>query len=156
MKTVGSKALAGSSPVPSAKMKAPFTIGAFGMIFDEKGRILLCHRRDHDIWNIPGGGVETGESPWEAVKREVKEETGFDSEIIKLIGVYTKPDKDDVVFSFLCKIVGGEKTLNDEADGIEYFSLNDIPSNMLPRQVERIKDAQSNTGDILLKIQPKV
>ena len=41
-----------------------FTIGVFGIIIDDKDRVLLCHRRDFDLWNLPGGGVETGESPW--------------------------------------------------------------------------------------------
>jgi 8-oxo-dGTP pyrophosphatase MutT (NUDIX family) len=54
-----------------------FTIGAFAIIFDEGGRVLLCHRRDLDVWNLPGGGVESREMPDEAVVREVKEETGL-------------------------------------------------------------------------------
>jgi len=36
-----------------------FTIGAFAIIFDDAGRVLLCHRRDIDVWNLPGGGVES-------------------------------------------------------------------------------------------------
>jgi len=51
-----------------------FTIGAFAFIFDEQGRILLCHRRDLNVWNLPGGGVESGELPTEAVVREVRED----------------------------------------------------------------------------------
>ncbi len=41
-----------------------FTIGAFAVIFNKKKEILLCHRRDCNLWNLPGGGVEKGESPW--------------------------------------------------------------------------------------------
>jgi len=51
-----------------------FTIGAFAFIFNEQGRILLCHRRDLNVWNLPGGGVESGELPTEAVVREVRED----------------------------------------------------------------------------------
>ena len=54
-----------------------FTIGTFAIIFDDQGRVLLCHRRDLDVWNLPGGGLESGELPTEAVLREVKEETGL-------------------------------------------------------------------------------
>jgi len=50
-----------------------FTIGVFAVIFNKKKEILLCHRRDYDLWNLPGGGVEKGESPWQAVARETKE-----------------------------------------------------------------------------------
>lgn len=44
-----------------------FSLGAFAVIFDPQGRVLLCHRRDMDMWNLPGGGVESGELPDEAV-----------------------------------------------------------------------------------------
>ncbi len=55
-----------------------FTLGAFAIIFDNHQRVLLSHRRDMDAWNLPGGGVESGETPVEAVIREVTEETGLE------------------------------------------------------------------------------
>ncbi len=55
-----------------------FTIGAIAIIFDAQGRVLLCHRRDLDVWNLPGGWVESRELPTEAVVREVREETGLE------------------------------------------------------------------------------
>lgn len=51
-----------------------FKIGAFAIILDEQGRVLLCHRRDIDAWNLPGGGLLSGEAPWQGVVRETKEE----------------------------------------------------------------------------------
>ena len=78
-----------------------WTLGAFAIIFDAESRVLLCHRRDMDAWNLPGGGVERGELPTEAVLREVKEETGLDAAIVRLLGVYGKVDKPNtLVFSF--------------------------------------------------------
>ena len=71
-------------------MKSQFTIAAFGLIFDQQNRILLCHRRDYNLWNLPGGTMEAGEAPWETVVRELKEETGLDVEIVRLTGVYNK------------------------------------------------------------------
>jgi ADP-ribose pyrophosphatase YjhB (NUDIX family) len=47
-----------------------FTIGSFAIIFDKQDRVLLCHRRDMDLWNLPGGGMQSGELPNEAVIRE--------------------------------------------------------------------------------------
>ena len=52
---------------------AKFTIGVFGIILDEQSKILLVHRTDYDLWNLPGGRLESGESPWEGVVREIKE-----------------------------------------------------------------------------------
>ena len=107
-------------------MKNKFTIGVFGIIVDKNKRVLLCHRRDYDLWNLPGGGLKPGEFILDGVKREVKEETGLEVDILKLIGVYDKPEEKDIAFSFYCNIVGGKIKLNDEADKIEYFELDDL------------------------------
>jgi 8-oxo-dGTP pyrophosphatase MutT (NUDIX family) len=81
-----------------------FTVGAFAIIFDVQHRVLLCHRRDMDRWNLPGGGVMSGETPWQAVIREVQEEVGLVVTVDRLIGVYAYPPGNDVIFSFLCWI----------------------------------------------------
>src|SRR3989338_263536 len=134
-------------------MKTQFIIGSFGIIFDEQKRVLLVHRRDYDLWNLPGGTLEDFESPTNAVIREVKEETGLEVEVSKLLGIYNKENKNDLAFSFLCKVVGGKISLNDEADRIEYFEIDKLPSNTVPKQVERIKDALSNPSEVILKTQ---
>ena len=118
-----------------------FTIGAFAIIFDEGNRVLLCHRRDVDVWNLPGGAVESGELPTEAVIRETREETGLDVVVERLVGVYGKADKDELVFAFVCRAVGGQLTATDEADACAYFAIEEIPANTVPKQVQRIHDA---------------
>jgi len=128
-------------------------IGVFAIILDNKKRFLLCHRRDHDLWNLPGGGLEKGESPWEGVIRETKEETGLDVEIERVSGIYYKPEKDEIVFQFVCKKIAGEIKLNDEADKIEYFAYEYIPRNTVTKQVERIKDFIDNPDNIIMKKQ---
>lgn len=134
-------------------MQAQFTIGVFGIIFNEKQEVLLCHRTDYDLWNLPGGRLEDGEAPWGGVVREIKEETGFDAEVVKIVGVSSKFGKNDIVFSFLCKVVRGEITLNKEVDQIKYFPINEVPMNTVPKQVERIKDVLKNPDKVILKIQ---
>lgn len=131
--------------------KTTFTIGTFAIIFDEKNRILFCHRTDYDLWNLPGGTLEKGESPWEGAVREVKEETGLDIEIENLVHLSSNPTKGDVVFLFTCKVIGGKITLNDEADKIEYFSLDDIPRNTVPKHILRIKDVLKNPDRLTMK-----
>ena len=117
-----------------------FTIGAFAVIFDHLGRVLLCHRRDMDLWNLPGGGLEGSELPTEAALREVREETGLEVEIERLVGVYGKNDK-DLVFTFECRVVGGQLSTSDESDEYGYFAIDQIPLNTNPKHVERICDA---------------
>ncbi|MEO0827064.1 MAG: NUDIX domain-containing protein [Cyanobacteria bacterium J06639_16] len=118
-----------------------FKIGAFAIIFDAQDRVLLCHRTDFDAWNLPGGGVESGELPTEGVIREVKEETGLEAVVERLIGVYGKPDKDELVFSFICRAVGGRLSVTRESRECRYFKITALPENTIPNHVERIFDA---------------
>ena len=134
-------------------VQSMFTIGVFGVIFDENEKVLLCHRRDMDLWDLPGGMVEHGETPWEGVIREVREEVNLDVEVVRLIGIYSKKKKNDVILSFLCKEIGGKLTLTDEADNIEYFDRDRLPQNLSPKHVERITDALSKQKEVIMKIQ---
>lgn len=134
-------------------MKQSFTVGVFGIIRDKENRVLLCLRNDYNLWNLPGGGLEANESPREGVLREVKEETGLDTEIIRLAGVYSKEGKNEIIFSFECRVIGGKPTLNDEAKDIRYFSLENIPRNTSPHQVERIHDLFENENECIFKTQ---
>lgn len=130
-----------------------FKIGVFGIILDENQKVLLCHRRDYDLWNLPGGGLEQGESPWDGVKREVKEETGLDVGVQRLAGVYYKPSQNEIVFSFVCVVAGGKIKTTDEANKIEYFEFKRIPKNIPPKQVERIKDAFKSVSKVMFRTQ---
>jgi 8-oxo-dGTP pyrophosphatase MutT (NUDIX family) len=129
------------------------TAGAFAIIQDVDGRFLLSHRPDLEIWNLPGGTVEPGEAPWNAVVREVLEETGLHVVVRRLVGVYTKPRTDTMVFSFHCTVVGGRLAVSDEADEHGYFALHDVPVNHSPAQIERLRDFAGSEQPVVLKIQ---
>ena len=104
--------------------------GAFGTILNERGEVLLCHRRDMDLWNSPGGRVEAGEAPWEAVVREIREETGVEAAVVRLASVSWKPARGEIVFQFLCRIVAGEMCTTDESDRFQYFPLEGLPKQL--------------------------
>ncbi|GAA2446682.1 NUDIX hydrolase [Agromyces soli] len=65
-------------------------IAAYGVIIDQ-GRMLLSHWNEHGRsgWTLPGGGIEGSEHPLEAAVREIREETGYDAEIDRLLGIDT-------------------------------------------------------------------
>jgi len=129
-----------------------FSLGSFAIIFDPQGRVLLCHRRDMDMWNLPGGGVESGELPDEAVVREVLEETGLEVVVDRLVDIYGKID-DDVVFSFVCNVTGGELCFTDESDDCRYFEIGEMPANTSPKHLERINDALLPVGQPVFRRQ---
>ena len=61
------------------------------VIVNELGQLLLIHKTDNDLWALPGGGHEAGETIAETVVREVREETGIDVQVVDLVGLYTDP-----------------------------------------------------------------
>jgi ADP-ribose pyrophosphatase YjhB (NUDIX family) len=130
-----------------------FTIGAFAIVFDERGRVLLCHRRDMDAWNLPGGGVERGELPSETVIRETLEETGLEVVVERLVGVYGKAGKDEIVFAFLCRAAGGRLATSAETDECMYWAPGNLPANTFPKHIERIQDALAPPEQVIFRRQ---
>ena len=127
---------------------------AAAAIFDDQGRILLHQRTDNGRWALPGGTMETGETADQCVIREVKEETGFDVEVVRLIGVYsdpvhttiTYPDGNTIAYVsllFECRVLGGEATLCDESAAIDWFDPRDLPQPFHPGHIPRVADALS-------------
>lgn len=129
-------------------------VGAFAIIRDDQGRVLISRRTDSGWYNLPGGGVEPHESAAEGLIREVREETGLDVEIGRLVGVYSKPQKHEIVLAFEARIVGGAMQPSDEADRhdwIEPAALEGLP--VLPKHAERIRDALRNEPAAIIKDQ---
>lgn len=136
----------------SAGSSARFRIAVSALIF-EGGRVLLAHRRDIDWWNLPGGGMEVGETVEEALYREVYEETGLQVEIEQLVGVYSKPQKQEVVLTFRCHVIDGVPSETEETRECRYFASGDLPANTLPKHRQRVEDALINQHSAILRVQ---
>jgi 8-oxo-dGTP pyrophosphatase MutT (NUDIX family) len=62
------------------------------VVRDDDGRLLIIHKTDNDLWALPGGGHDIGESIGDTVVREVVEETGITVQIDSIVGLYTNPE----------------------------------------------------------------
>lgn len=128
-----------------------FVMGVFVTLFDAAGRVLLVLRRDYPVWNLPGGKVERGETPWEAAVRETCEETGLEIEVERLTGVYSKPSRATIVLSFRGRVTGGKLIPTEEGVEGRYFAIDALPELTLPKHVEYVRDSAARHADVVLK-----
>lgn len=116
-----------------------FQVFAAAVIIDENKNILLVkstYQRFHP-WGLPGGSLEYGEHPEEALIREVWEETSLKVCIEKLLLVNSwLPDR--VGLYYLCRIIDGTFCPSDEVSEFAYFSLESLPD-IKPIDVDMIK-----------------
>jgi ADP-ribose pyrophosphatase YjhB (NUDIX family) len=130
--------------------RAPLRLTVGCVLLDDRRRVLLMQRADNGRWALPGGGVEPGESVAEALAREVQEETGLAVRPVRLVGVYSNPDRlvryadgnefHAVALTFRCELIGGTPRPTEEALAVEWFSVDALPE-MLWVHRERLADA---------------
>jgi ADP-ribose pyrophosphatase YjhB (NUDIX family) len=117
--------------------------GVSAIIRDETERVLFIRRADDGRWGLPAGAVDPGESPGEAIVREVREETGLVVRAARVAGVFggagyrhRYPNGDEVewvVAVFECEVVGGALVPQDgEALELRYFDPDEAPTMQLP------------------------
>jgi 8-oxo-dGTP diphosphatase len=115
-----------------------------------ENKILLIKRNTipfKGYWALPGGRMDPGETIEQTIVREVKEETGLDAVIERVVGEYIeKGFKDDVEYEyyptcFVIKPVGGEiKKQESEIQEIKLFSLNALPKPLAFEHDQMIED----------------
>lgn len=121
---------------PLAPEPNSMVVAASAVVCDSEGRILLQRRRDNDLWALPGGGMDLGDSLPGTAVREVKEETGLDVEITGLVGTYTDP-RHIIEYSdgevrrqfnicFTARVTGGELSLSDESTELRFVAPADL------------------------------
>lgn len=137
-------------------------IGKTGRIYPTSGavvfnadrtKVLLTQRSDNGRWALPAGMMEAGENAADCCVREVREETGLDVRITKLVGVYTSGDRvfeyadgnryHYVFFLFEAEVISGELSLSDETTGVGFYTEDDIAQmDVMPHYLEHIADAR--------------
>ncbi|MBI4363519.1 MAG: NUDIX domain-containing protein [Candidatus Doudnabacteria bacterium] len=95
------------------------------------GKLLLLKRRPNDVhkpgqWDIPGGRLELGENPFEGLKRETREETGLEIEMVMPIDVhfFTRDDGQKIQLTiFICKPKSEDIKLSEEHTEYKWMDL---------------------------------
>ena len=112
----------------SRRIRPLFQVFAAAVIFDDHKNIFLVkstYQRFHP-WGLPGGSLEYGEHPEEAIIREVWEETGLSISIERLLLVNSwLPDR--LGFYYLCRITDGTFHPTEEVSEMACFSLDNLP-----------------------------
>jgi ADP-ribose pyrophosphatase YjhB (NUDIX family) len=119
-----------------------------GAVF-RAARVLLVRERIDGLWTLPGGWVDVGESPSQAVTKEIEQESGFRTRVVGLAALWdrNRHGHAPALFhswkaAFLCEITGGEARGSYETDAVEFFDLQSLPAMSLgrstPAQVARL------------------
>ena len=130
-------------------------------IRDEQGAILLIRRSENGKWGFPAGSMELDESVWDAMQREVKEETGLDVITATLIAIYSEPrfqftnafggQHQMLAFVFQVDEWRGELlTETDETIDARFFAPEELPEISLVHQ-ETLADVAAFDGNLILK-----
>ena len=118
-----------------------------GVVFRD-AKVLLVREKEDGLWTLPGGWADVGESPSEAVVKEIREESGYQTRAVKLLAVYDRdrhghPPLSWYVYKMFirCELLGGEPTHSMETDGVGFFAEDELPplslGRVLPAQIHR-------------------
>jgi len=120
-----------NAPAPNAIVAA-----ASAVVVNDEHKILLQRRRDNNLWSLPGGAMELGESIAHTVVREVQEESGLHVEVVRLVGIYTDPRhviaysngevRQQFSICFACRVIGGELRRSDESTEVAFFAPDEL------------------------------
>ncbi len=109
-----------------------------GAILLDGDRILMARRGKQPLkgwWSLPGGALETGELLADAVRREVREETGLEIEPVGVLEIFERimrdaggvPEYHYVLIDYMCRITGGQIAAGDDVCQVEWVRRRDLP-----------------------------
>lgn len=136
---------------PDAPVANSLVVGSSAVVVDGEDRILLQRRSDSGNWALPGGAMDIGETFAESAVREVKEETGFDVRIDRIVGIYSDPGhvfayedgevRQEFSICLACSIVGGELGVSNESTEVRFFATGELADLAMHESIrKRIRD----------------
>lgn len=127
-----------------------FQVTAGAVVTDEEGRVLLLKHvfRPGSGWGIPGGFLEKGEQPHEAVRRELREETGLELETAKVAFIRALPRSSRVEIIYRCRARSARVKLDGyEIKSGDWFRPDELPQGLSADQRMLIRRALDESGD---------
>jgi ADP-ribose pyrophosphatase YjhB (NUDIX family) len=120
-----------------------FAVTAGAIVTDQRGRVLLLkHRfRPGAGWGMPGGFIEEGEQPEDALRRELREEIGLEVEQLRLFTTRSFKNAKQVEIVFIARAVGDPAQLSFEIQKAVWFLPGEFPEGLPEDQAEMIKRA---------------
>ena len=122
---------------PDAPQANSIAVAVSAFVLDEYGQLLMIRRTDNDLYSIPGGQLELGETLTQTAVRELKEETGIDIEVTGLIGIYSNPEhviayddgevRQEFSICFRARPTGGELRTSNESKEVHWVEQDLLP-----------------------------
>ena len=122
-------------------------VGCDTFVLNNEHRVLLIKRADSDLWALPGGFHDLGETPVKCAARECAEETGLEIIITRLLGIFSSnnykyvhyrwKDNEIVHILFAGELMGGEEKTSIETKEIGWFPESGLPK-LFDGHTERI------------------
>ena len=105
-----------------------FLIGVTGIILNEKNEVLLFkHTYRQTEWSLPGGYIKSKEHPFEALEREIKEESGFVVVSEEQLKIRTDRETSRLDLTIVGKHIGGEFKSSSEVSEFGFYSFDNLP-----------------------------
>ena len=105
-----------------------FLIGVTGVILDENDKVLLFkHTYRAKQWSLPGGYIKSKEHPFEALEREIEEESGLIISGDKQLNIRTDRQSSRLDLTIVGRFIGGEFRPSSEVSEFGFFTFDDLP-----------------------------